>query len=102
MPFTNLFKAHGQFCASHPWEVIVSTVTATICMMSVGMFAGDPRICGWNYKCEDVEVRFIEYCSQMRERFHGNFFSDGYFKLLSTQLKFFYRVSFHTKSANQT
>ena len=63
MKFTNIFRAHGQFCASHPWEVIVGTVTATICMMSVGMFTGNPSVCGWNYKCEDVEVsaRLIYY-----------------------------------------
>lgn len=56
MPLSNVFAVHGLFCASHPWEVIVATVTVTICMMSVTMFAGDPRICGWNYKCEAIEV----------------------------------------------
>lgn len=63
MPLTDIFKAHGQFCATHPWEVIVGTVTLTICMMSVSMFTGDPRICGWNYKCEAVEVSILD-CSQ--------------------------------------
>ncbi|XP_067928194.1 3-hydroxy-3-methylglutaryl-coenzyme A reductase-like [Watersipora subatra] len=56
MPLPNVFKAHGRFCATHPWEVIVGTVTATICLMSIGMFTGDSRICGWNYKCEDTET----------------------------------------------
>lgn len=49
---------HGQFVASHPWEVIVGTVTLTICMMSMNMFTGNDKICGWNYECpkfdEDV------------------------------------------------
>ncbi|XP_046662046.1 3-hydroxy-3-methylglutaryl-coenzyme A reductase isoform X2 [Homalodisca vitripennis] len=30
-----LFRAHGDFCASHPWEVIVATLTLTACMLSV-------------------------------------------------------------------
>lgn len=27
------FRAHGKFCASHPWEVIVAVITLTLCMM---------------------------------------------------------------------
>lgn len=30
-----LFRAHGEFCASHPWEVIVALITFTACMLSV-------------------------------------------------------------------
>ncbi|GAB0088376.1 3-hydroxy-3-methylglutaryl coenzyme A reductase [Sergentomyia squamirostris] len=26
------FRAHGKFCASHPWEVIVAAITLTLCM----------------------------------------------------------------------
>ncbi|XP_018423341.1 PREDICTED: 3-hydroxy-3-methylglutaryl-Coenzyme A reductase isoform X2 [Nanorana parkeri] len=55
---SRLFRMHGQFVASHPWEVIVGTVTITICMMSMNMFTGNDQICGWNYECpkfdEDV------------------------------------------------
>ncbi|XP_040277362.1 3-hydroxy-3-methylglutaryl-coenzyme A reductase [Bufo bufo] len=55
---SRLFRMHGQFVASHPWEVIVGTVTITICMMSMNMFTGNDKICGWNYECpkfdEDV------------------------------------------------
>nr|AKO63319.1 3-hydroxy-3-methylglutaryl coenzyme A reductase 2 [Leptinotarsa decemlineata] len=29
------FYAHGEFCASHPWEVIVATITLTACMLTV-------------------------------------------------------------------
>ncbi|XP_060537391.1 3-hydroxy-3-methylglutaryl-coenzyme A reductase isoform X2 [Cylas formicarius] len=31
----NLFRAHGEFCATHPWEVIVATVTLTVCMLTL-------------------------------------------------------------------
>ncbi|PIO28386.1 hypothetical protein AB205_0006620, partial [Aquarana catesbeiana] len=48
---SRLFRMHGQFVASHPWEVIVGTVTMTICMMSMNMFTGNDKICGWNYEC---------------------------------------------------
>lgn len=34
--FSRVFRAHGDFCASHPWEVIVATLTLTACMLSVG------------------------------------------------------------------
>lgn len=29
-----LFRAHGEFCASHPWEVIVALVTLTACIIT--------------------------------------------------------------------
>ncbi|MBN3290977.1 HMDH reductase, partial [Polypterus senegalus] len=52
---TRLFRMHGHFVASHPWEVIVGTVTLTICMMSMNMFTGNDQICGWNYECPKSE-----------------------------------------------
>lgn len=30
-----VFRAHGEFCASHPWEVIVALLTVTACVLSV-------------------------------------------------------------------
>lgn len=30
-----LFQAHGEFCASHPWEVILALLTLTACMLTV-------------------------------------------------------------------
>ncbi|XP_039275950.1 3-hydroxy-3-methylglutaryl-coenzyme A reductase [Nilaparvata lugens] len=30
-----LFRRHGEFCASHPWEVIVGTLTLTACILSL-------------------------------------------------------------------
>ncbi|XP_007519005.2 3-hydroxy-3-methylglutaryl-Coenzyme A reductase [Erinaceus europaeus] len=52
---SRLFRMHGLFVASHPWEVIVGTVTLTICMMSMNMFTGNTKICGWNYECPKFE-----------------------------------------------
>ncbi|XP_053557377.1 3-hydroxy-3-methylglutaryl-Coenzyme A reductase [Bombina bombina] len=52
---SRLFRMHGQFVASHPWEVIVGTVTVTLCMMSMNMFTGNDKICGWNYECPKFE-----------------------------------------------
>ena len=50
-----VFHAHGLLVASHPWEVIVGTVTLTICMMSMNMFTGNDQICGWNLDCPKTE-----------------------------------------------
>lgn len=52
---TRLFSLHGLFVASHPWEVIVATITLTICMMSMNMFTGNDQICGWNFDCPKFE-----------------------------------------------
>ncbi|XP_040841857.1 3-hydroxy-3-methylglutaryl-Coenzyme A reductase [Ochotona curzoniae] len=52
---SRLFRMHGLLVASHPWEVIVGTVTLTICMMSMNMFTGNDKICGWNYECPKFE-----------------------------------------------
>ncbi|KAJ8263107.1 hypothetical protein COCON_G00155640 [Conger conger] len=56
---TRLFRIHGLFVASHPWEVIVGTVTLTICMMSMNMFTGNDQICGWNYECPLLEEQIL-------------------------------------------
>lgn len=59
---SRLFRMHGLFVASHPWEVIVGTVTLTICMMSMNMFTGNNKICGWNYECPKFEeVSLLRY-----------------------------------------
>lgn len=52
---TRLFRMHGLLVASHPWEVIVGTVTLTICMLSMNMFTGNDQICGWNFDCPKTE-----------------------------------------------
>ena len=37
---SDVFRAHGHFCARHPWEVIFVVLTATICFISKGMHHG--------------------------------------------------------------
>lgn len=32
---SRLFGAHGELCATHPWEVIVATMTLTACLLTV-------------------------------------------------------------------
>ena len=51
------FRAHGQFCARHPWEVIVSVVTLTVCVLSIGVLSGGKvgTLCGLNTPCEEEE-----------------------------------------------
>jgi hypothetical protein len=56
-----LFRAHGEFCASHPWEVIVATLTLTVCMVTVDQrrlgLPSDPHMgCGWRHDCVGLEV----------------------------------------------
>ncbi len=47
------FGAHGRFCASHPWEVIVTTVTLTVCVLSMSVLSGvKVGVCGVNRACE--------------------------------------------------
>ncbi|XP_014247324.1 3-hydroxy-3-methylglutaryl-coenzyme A reductase-like [Cimex lectularius] len=31
----SFYRAHGEFCANHPWEVIVATLTLTACILSI-------------------------------------------------------------------
>ncbi|KAM4575997.1 3-hydroxy-3-methylglutaryl-coenzyme A reductase-like [Odontesthes bonariensis] len=56
---SSMFRAHGLLVASHPWEVIVGTVTLTICMMSMNMFTGNDQICGWNLDCPKTEEEIL-------------------------------------------
>jgi len=41
------FNAHGRFCASHPWEVIVTIVTLTVCVLSISLVSGG-KVSGLN------------------------------------------------------
>nr|XP_061803831.1 3-hydroxy-3-methylglutaryl-coenzyme A reductase-like isoform X2 [Nerophis lumbriciformis] len=56
---THLFRIHGLVVASHPWEVIVGTVTLTVCMMSMNMFTGNDQICGWNFDCPKTDEQML-------------------------------------------
>lgn len=62
-----LFRAHGQLCASHPWEVIVTTFTLTICMLTMDQGRASPppdlsKDCGWGQNCigQEVQCRFSD------------------------------------------
>lgn len=60
-----LFRAHGKFCASHPWEVIVALLTLTACMLTVDRSkspvpASRLRNCqGWRESCEGLEAEYV-------------------------------------------
>ena len=47
-----VFDAHGQLCASRPWEVIIATLTVILGTTSLSLFAASNKICDWNYRCE--------------------------------------------------
>lgn len=50
---TKAFRAHGQLCASRPWEVIIGTLMLAMFVMLMSVFAGSSnKICGWNVECE--------------------------------------------------
>ncbi len=67
------FEAHGRFCASHPWEVIVTTVTLTVSALSMSVLNGGKvgTVCGISKPCverpEDVQVkpRLEKNCSNI-------------------------------------
>ncbi|XP_052280318.1 3-hydroxy-3-methylglutaryl-coenzyme A reductase-like isoform X2 [Dreissena polymorpha] len=54
-----LFRAHGEFCASHPLEIVMAALTIIISLMSMGsVFAVDKdRVCGWNYECAKAQTQ---------------------------------------------
>uniref|UniRef100_A0A8C1ZHM2 3-hydroxy-3-methylglutaryl-coenzyme A reductase n=1 Tax=Cyprinus carpio TaxID=7962 RepID=A0A8C1ZHM2_CYPCA len=52
---SRLFRLHGLFVASHPWEVIVGTVAVTMCLMSMNAFATNDQIYGWNHQYPEVQ-----------------------------------------------
>ncbi|KAJ6638565.1 3-hydroxy-3-methylglutaryl-coenzyme A reductase [Pseudolycoriella hygida] len=59
-----LFRAHGEFCASHPWEVIVALLTLTACILTVDKTSENTstarqRQCqGWRDSCEGFEAEY--------------------------------------------
>ncbi|KAK7116442.1 3-hydroxy-3-methylglutaryl-coenzyme A reductase-like isoform X1 [Littorina saxatilis] len=54
---SRLFRAHGRMCASHPWEVIITSLTVTLCLVSMSVYASHNlyKLCGWNYVCQNEE-----------------------------------------------
>ncbi|XP_048022269.1 LOW QUALITY PROTEIN: 3-hydroxy-3-methylglutaryl-CoA reductase b [Megalobrama amblycephala] len=59
MMLSRLFRLHGLFVASHPWEVIVGTVAVTMCLMSMNAFATNDQMCGWNHQCPKVQEKIL-------------------------------------------
>lgn len=59
-----LFRAHGEFCASHPWEVIVALLTLTACILTVDKSSENTattrqRQCqGWRDSCDGFEAEY--------------------------------------------
>lgn len=58
-----LFRAHGEFCASHPWEVIVALLTLTACILTVDKSSENTstarhRCQGWRDSCEGFEAEY--------------------------------------------
>uniref|UniRef100_A0A8C2ITS9 3-hydroxy-3-methylglutaryl-coenzyme A reductase n=1 Tax=Cyprinus carpio TaxID=7962 RepID=A0A8C2ITS9_CYPCA len=59
MMLSRLFRLHGLFVASHPWEVIVGTVAVTMCLMSMNAFATNDQIYGWNHQYPKVQEKIV-------------------------------------------
>ena len=57
-----IFKAHGEICASHPWEVIVATFTLTLCLLTVDSKPStispgkSVPSCDWDQNCVGMDV----------------------------------------------
>ncbi|GJQ67405.1 Hmgcr [Trypoxylus dichotomus] len=55
---SNIFGMHGEFCATHPWEVIVATLTLTACMLTVDRQSQAPH---------QTPVRYCQGCPNEAE-----------------------------------
>ncbi|XP_053405372.1 3-hydroxy-3-methylglutaryl-coenzyme A reductase-like isoform X2 [Mercenaria mercenaria] len=57
MMMRSLFRVHGEFCASHPLEVVVATVTVISSLISMGttVHVDNDKVCGWNYECAKAQ-----------------------------------------------
>ncbi|XP_013784164.1 3-hydroxy-3-methylglutaryl-coenzyme A reductase-like [Limulus polyphemus] len=54
---SQLFYSYGHFCCRHPWEVIVTFSTLTICILSMGPTFGERNSrCRWSYQCPPIET----------------------------------------------
>ena len=50
------YAQYGRFCACHPWEIIVSFVTLTVCVLSMSFISGGKVAipCGEGDGCQEV------------------------------------------------
>ena len=62
MKLSGVFQSHGQFCASHPWEVIIGTIVLLTSVVSMSAISNVERMCGWSSNCHSVQVgSFMKY-----------------------------------------
>lgn len=61
MVLSRLFREYGKICATHPWEVIIISLTVMLSLVSVSAYPSPEidKICGWNHVCENAEVRIL-------------------------------------------
>ncbi|XP_072310468.1 3-hydroxy-3-methylglutaryl-coenzyme A reductase-like [Eucyclogobius newberryi] len=52
---SRLFRLHGLVVASHPWEVIVGTLTLTVCL-SMNSLSTSSQVCSWS-ECPKVQEK---------------------------------------------
>lgn len=52
------YASYGRFCARHPWEIIVSFVTLTVCILSMSFISGGKVAipCGGGDGCQEVPL----------------------------------------------
>ncbi|XP_025077274.1 3-hydroxy-3-methylglutaryl-coenzyme A reductase-like isoform X2 [Pomacea canaliculata] len=57
MVLSRLFREYGKICATHPWEVIIISLTVMLSLVSVSAYPSPEidKICGWNHVCENAE-----------------------------------------------
>ncbi|KAL4228216.1 hypothetical protein ACF0H5_013649 [Mactra antiquata] len=57
MEIMSVFKRHGEFCASHPLEIVIATLTTITSLLSMGstIQIEDSKVCGWNYECAKAQ-----------------------------------------------
>lgn len=74
---SRLFHTYGKFCASHPWEVMVSFLTLSICLFSMGGSWGSAKLgestlkdtCSTTSTCSDVSLDFDDRSMIWRQHY---------------------------------
>lgn len=56
------YARYGRFCACHPWEIIVSFVTLTVCILSMSIISGGKVAipCRGSDSCKDVPLHLAQ------------------------------------------
>jgi hypothetical protein len=73
------FEIHGRFCARHPFEVIMATITLTVCMLNIDTGNVQPReslpdgaYC--YHGCDTMVSRFHEILNSVQNLGWNSFF----------------------------